>query len=146
MARPVHPSHPPQQAPHSGAAGAHPDPHAPAGAPAKPSYGKRALENASDVVENWAAQRTRRPLANSGIGNAAREAMGGLTKGSQALAAGGLHNQDPYSVASVASETVGAARTVGTSLFTSCSCSAMVFVATMTRSPRATMRSIAGAR
>jgi hypothetical protein len=113
MARPVHPSHPPQQAPHSGAAGAHPDPHAPAGAPAKPGFGKRALDNASEVVENWAAQRTRRPLANSGIGNAAREAMGGLTKGSQALAAGALHNQDPYSVASVASETIGAARTIG---------------------------------
>lgn len=117
MARPIHPSHPHSQAPHSSPApGAHQDAHAPAptaGAPDKSGFAKRAMDNASDVAESWASRRAARPHATSGIGNAARDAMGSLTKGAQALASGGLHNQDPYSVASVAAEALGAAKTVG---------------------------------
>lgn len=116
MARQVHPSHTsahdPHAAPKPGRTG-HDEasPGKPGEAPARENnkgFGRRAADNVSDAVEGWANRRSNNPHGSSGVGRAARNAIGAVTKGAQA-ASSPLHNQDPYHVASVTGEAMSAA-------------------------------------
>lgn len=117
MARPVHPSHSTAHDTHSTpkpdpAKAGHGDPKSnkPGDGPARDErgFGRRAADNMSDAVESWANRRSNNPHGANGVGRAARNAVGAVTKGAQA-ASSPLHNQDPYHVASVTGEAMSAA-------------------------------------
>jgi len=114
MARPVHPSHSSAHDPHAtpkrnGHDDAKPGKGSdPASKEDTRGFGRRAADNVSDAVEGWASRRSNNPHGGNGVGRAARNAVGAVTKGAQA-ASSPLHNQDPYHVASVTGEAMSAA-------------------------------------